>query len=678
MPPRQVGENSMTGNSSTLPAHMTNLTAPNTPLFNTSPDSRTSGYSSSETPTRNALSTKSKSLSARQKLGRYFNTPGSTPLPSHQRKRLFLNPSSTRQQSSNRNNLIYRVISVQLILLLLVCLATLPYMLSLVHYSHILQENSMLPKHIRSLSRLKSTYQSTKNVTNVGAVPSSDTTRTPLRTVAQSQVDASRMPSQGEDYVASYTSKEAPSTKADLSIKTSPSALEFADDVSLVDLDLPLIQIVNTRFMQDQAELINLATARLALFETFCFPGMAGQTIQPNPRSKLSIEDPPSVDELKMYRFLWLFKVDPDLDQHSLNRLIDLFKPHPNFFLIGSNINYGVGVRPGSWRGGEAGAALFDSSISTLYTGSLPLLKYAHWARETKIVVETRLDADDGLPFQYLEAMGNTALMKLSPEPPVLSEDALTVWAINQPPEKQTAKHAKWLYWCATESINWYPTAMYKGLKEASVDSIIEQRDPGRYTIDAIGFGGQPICLTPGLSTGLAVGISYDDMPHIGHFELLRIIQRLDFGCGLNDVRECLHMVDMRPIRSRTPTSAGMKNLKLEGRGVSEDLVEKQWNYVHEVFGITKDKVYETNLLMQQNLVKILQDNFFGQCTTGHSCKKDTKETLIEMIRLVGGQAAVDQLPRKPLVYLKKEKLQQKYEVFKPPANTTKKHLETK
>jgi len=134
----------------------------------------------------------------------------------------------------------------------------------------------------------------------------------------------------------------------------------------------------------------------------------------------------------------------------------------------------------------------------------------------------------------------------------------------------------------------------------------------------------------------------------------------------------------MRPIRSRTPTSAGMKNLKLEGRGVSEDLVEKQWNYVHEVFGITKDKVYETNLLMQQNLVKILQDNFFGQCTTGHSCKKDTKETLIEMIRLVGGQAAVDQLPRKPLVYLKKEKLQQKYEVFKPPANTTKKHLETK
>jgi hypothetical protein len=62
----------------------------------------------------------------------------------------------------------------------------------------------------------------------------------------------------------------------------------------------------------------------------------------------------------------------------------------------------------------------------------------------------------------------------------------------------------------------------------------------------------------------------------------------------------------MRPIRLRTPTSAGMKNLQLEGKGVSDHLAEKQWNYVLAVFGITKVSAYETNLNIQRHLAKRL------------------------------------------------------------------------
>jgi hypothetical protein len=35
-------------------------------------------------------------------------------------------------------------------------------------------------------------------------------------------------------------------------------------------------------------------------------------------------------------------------------------------------------------------------------------------------------------------------------------------------------------------------------------------------------------------------------------------------------------------------------------------------------------------------------------------CKKDTNTILLEMIHLVGGQAAADELPSKPLIYQKK------------------------
>jgi hypothetical protein len=645
------------------------------------------------------------------------------------------------------HSLVYTIIAVQLVLLLVICLGTLPYMLTLVHYSHSVVHDHA---HIHARSSSSGSGSSSIGASASGAngssspfahlltpsqqqaqaaqqqqVPShSDTTMpssfflrhtpaedkehehtrtmshpstTNMGTMKQGNlpVDDSSSSETTTDTnnvihaIMGYDSEEGVAEAKSASLQSFTTLMDdasLAPDVPLVDLDLPLIHIVNSRFMQDQAELLHLSEARLDLFETFCFPGMAGQTVQPDPPTGNANGDTnddastsstssnaahiPTVDELKQYRFLWLLKVDPDLDEVSLQRLIELMAPHPNFFVLGSNVNYGIGVRPGSWRGGEAGAALLNHGSSeksgqvgqggdtTIYTGALPLLKYAHAARESKIVVETRLDADDGLPFHYLEAMGNTALEKLSPpdSPTTLDADALTTNSLNHQAEDSAHQHAKWLYWCAHESINWYPTAMYKGLKDANVEDIVLQRDPGRFTIDAKGHDGHPICLTPGLSTGLAVGVSYDDMPHIGHFTLMHDLQLLQsqVSCGLDDIRYCLHVVDMRPIRSRTPTSAGMKNLQLEGKGVSDNLVEKQWNYVMEVFGITKTSVYDTNLKMQRSLIHILQDNFKGQCTTGHSCKKDTKTTLLEMIRMVGGQAAVDELPSKPLIYQKK------------------------
>jgi hypothetical protein len=79
-------------------------------------------------------------------------------------------------------------------------------------------------------------------------------------------------------------------------------------------------------------------------------------------------------------------------------------------------------------------------------------------------------DHHEGLPFHYLEAMGNMALDKLSPPdaPLLLDADDLTTNRLNHHQDKDhqsnAHEHAKWLYWCAHKSINWYPTAMCNGL----------------------------------------------------------------------------------------------------------------------------------------------------------------------------------------------------------------------
>jgi hypothetical protein len=89
-----------------------------------------------------------------------------------------------------------------------------------------------------------------------------------------------------------------------------------------------LFLLVNSRFQQHDKNLTALGEARLELFETFCLPSMVHQTIQPKNNSNL-------------YQFIWIIKIDPKLDLRLKKKMVQLLKPYPNFFLVGSNNNYG-------------------------------------------------------------------------------------------------------------------------------------------------------------------------------------------------------------------------------------------------------------------------------------------------------------------------------------------------
>jgi len=341
--------------------------------------------------------------------------------------------------------------------------------------------------------------------------------------------------------------------------------------------EYPMVHIVNTRFMQEQGDLVALAKARLSLFQVFTLPTMARQTTQD---------------------FIWIVKTDPNLDRRILREMIQELKPYPNFFLVASNNNYRVNEAfPGGWRDGQE---VEDLSKSRVYTGNQQLLEAAMSRANTHdVILETRLDADDGLHLSFIEALQKTATESFVDNMGVVP---------------------KWKYWCSRRHIEWHFSEKKQG-EDTIWDEIVK-------------FGGLAgiqhtnLCITPGFTVGFAPGTREAEVPIFAHDKLIKRVRDLpnEDGCGLDKPSDCLEFVEnfvFEAIRSRTPTSAGMLRVEIE----SKELATDSWLYyafismVQAKFGIPLQHLEWTNRMLSENLVEIARDNLQGQCTTGHSCK---------------------------------------------------------
>ena len=94
-------------------------------------------------------------------------------------------------------------------------------------------------------------------------------------------------------------------------------------------------------------------------------------------------------------------------------------------------------------------------------------------------------------------------------------------------------------------------------------------------------------------------------------------------------------------LRSRTPTSAGMKDVslgktkavrELERRSADPKMQASMWRVMDRYFGITPDVAAEANGYVRDHLLEISRDNLKGQCTSGHSCKIESRERLQRLI----------------------------------------------
>jgi hypothetical protein len=298
--------------------------------------------------------------------------------------------------------------------------------------------------------------------------------------------------------------------------------------------------------------------------------------------------------------FLWIIKIDPNLDASIRDELVNMVKSYPFIIVVGSNLNYGVGIRVGGWRGGEAASDVFASDI---YSGSADLFRRAYNAREHRAVLETRLDADDGLHVEYLASIQEQAISKLS-------------WEFYRQRSRHRKRANKWIYWCPQVQVEWHSM-------------------PGNATPYGLFFGQQleRSCGTAGLTVGVSIGVNESSIPRLMHqtiFEQVCDSQQARIACSSDassTIFDCCVMVDslrLSSLRSRTPTSSGMQGVDLIDKSLLNKLsynTTKLTDILQRNYNMSLSTITATNQWLQDDMVSILEDNLKGQCTRGHSCK---------------------------------------------------------
>ena len=341
---------------------------------------------------------------------------------------------------------------------------------------------------------------------------------------------------------------------------------DFADDQTAV-------QVIQTRFMQLQPTLLALGAARLEIFASFCLPSILAQSSR---------------------KFLWLIRADPDLDRELRDSLIAMIQQYPNIILIGSNEN------PEGFR---SGSSVADVTSSNVWSGSYELLRRFHNAASSRVIIETRLDADDGLNFGFVEHMQRAATQEIS-----------------------LARH-EWVVHCSSAHLEWHLASPFKQQLKGS--------DGGYF----VGVNHQG-CITPGLSFVYGTNVTRREMPRGAHSDFHKKAPL----CGDKIKTKCIRHTKLVPaaIRARTPTSAGMANVVVGGheqnllnrpRETDADFQEALWIGAGKAFHVEREKVRALSRSLNQHLPEIVADNLKGQCTKGHSCKDTSKLILKELLK---------------------------------------------
>jgi len=382
----------------------------------------------------------------------------------------------------------------------------------------------------------------------------------------------------------------------------------------------PLVHIVSTRFMQEQGPLETLGIARLKLFLTFCLPSMVNQSSQ---------------------KFFWIIKTDPKFTTTSAFKLLTKsVQPYDNIYIVASNINFLFGTaEKGSWRDGKEA---FDLIGSKKYTGNLTKLNIAMALRNERPILETRLDADDGLHEHFIKYLQAVAMKRFQPYKITLGRK-----------EVYTVPIPQWLYWCSRRHIEWH--------SDTDKDPSLSKKQKEKIGSIELGYMNviqhDKICVTPGITIGFNIGTN--NVPQYDHDKLYRNV-RHSLACYEDDTGNssntddkivdtvgdkakkspCLELVEdlnFCAIRSRTWTSAGMYNIDLVEkdilRGVDQkEFTDKLWTFSKDKFGVNKTRVMETQNFLIKNKKMIAYENLIGQCTSGHSCKHTAKEELKRIV----------------------------------------------
>mmetsp|Transcript_27363 Transcript_27363/g.75440 ORF Transcript_27363/g.75440 Transcript_27363/m.75440 type:complete len:1063 (+) Transcript_27363:49-3237(+) len=183
-----------------------------------------------------------------------------------------------------------------------------------------------------------------------------------------------------------------------------------------------LVHVVQTRFMERQAHLHDLAQARLKLFETFTLPSMMQQTTK---------------------QFLWIIWTDTSLNGAELERMIQLVARVPNAVLMTRDSTAATAAGPSSDFRSLVGIPESDVKRHLL-EGNAKLLMDYYRASQSRLLVETRLDADDAVTRTFVESIQSHAARTIGQQ--VDNEKRIQVFC----PEH----HVEWRYYKPNDEEN--------------------------------------------------------------------------------------------------------------------------------------------------------------------------------------------------------------------------------
>lgn len=339
-----------------------------------------------------------------------------------------------------------------------------------------------------------------------------------------------------------------------------------------------LVHVVQTRFMQHQPHLLHLGRARMKLFRTITLPSMKHQSNQ---------------------SYLWMIRIDPNLDDKLREEFLDVLDEMPNLIVILSNQNMDDFRQNGLDDIESYGRQILARTTHDRWRRVQMLESYYEAAGgEYRIVLESRLDADDALAFDVIDMLQRDASLHLNPS---ADGDDYRVWCLGP--------HMEWQYY------NPWDGNSTKG--------------------SLVGFP-YGHCVTPGLTYGYQYSARANDVPTHQHMKLHKTLP----SCDAKDTR-CLTLLrraeQAKPLalRARTPTSAGMANVFTSPEASKFKLMDKwsrlqrrAWSEVEVVFGITQASVVRMRQALETDLAMIAADNAAGQCTPGHSCKPGSRAIL--------------------------------------------------
>jgi hypothetical protein len=317
--------------------------------------------------------------------------------------------------------------------------------------------------------------------------------------------------------------------------------------------DTGMLHIVTTRFMQDQPNLLALGKARLRLFETFCLPTMIHQEVD---------------------NFLWFVMTDPALDSSLLERLKKLLYPYPNFYLVASNDKL---LTPGNLTQGV------ETATSFIRSGNMELLYSRMFDLHRPLLIETRLDADDGL------------------EKTTLSE-------IQRLANKLPNDTRGWQIICNRLHFEWRNNDI---LTEPSE----EIQSSGKIRLVR-----EQICTTPGYTLVKHRNfrsIDFPVWPRLSHHLVTREWPKCRWEENKKNVtHDCWIKLDPYPaaLRSRTITSAGMSRIESTPDGSKYEIPNEMfWDMLDADFGVSRSVAVDTSRYLRDNLRDIILDNLRGQ-----------------------------------------------------------------